>query len=357
MGEQELYDRFKKLVDKSSGLEDGSFSLLSSRPPLECISTGSLAIDALIGPGCPGIPLGRLTQVFGAEQAGKSLLMCLIMAQAQKDGFPVFLVDREVHYTPEWFERFGGDAGKVVDLQPQTVEQCIDTLILILQSMEETNTQGGLFVIDSLQSLPTEKMFNADLATKEQLAASAKIFSDRLPGLMYRMEQAKLAVVSVGQIRDNPSPFARLEDRVYTPGGNALKHFTVLRLLMQYLGPILEKDENGEENSVGFTSRVSLVKNNVGGIVKGRAVDVDFMNYGGADDTNALFEIARKGGLISGGPTWFYYEDEEGKEVKFQGKKNWKPHCKGALLDRIKELAFDAEFQLKGTGYPGAPED
>ena len=50
----------------------------------ECIPTGSLALDIALGIG--GIPRGRVTEVFGAESAGKSTLALHIMAETQKLG-------------------------------------------------------------------------------------------------------------------------------------------------------------------------------------------------------------------------------------------------------------------------------
>lgn len=339
-----LLAEFQKLSAKS-GMDAARVNILADRPPVECISTGSLAVDVAIGPYCPGFPKGQLSQVFGGEGSGKSLLMCMAMASAQREGLPVFLVDREVHYTPEWFERFGGDASKVIDLQPETIEQCIEMLNHILEAMEKTGQIGGLFVIDSLQALPTEKMYNADIETKDRLAASAGILSDRLPGLIDRIHRNKLAIVSVGQIRDTPD----LYGKQYTPGGNALRHFTVLRLFMRYARAILEKID-GEEITKGFTSVIRVDKNNVGGRPKGWTTEVDFLLYGGADDTSALLEIAMQAGIVTRAGAWYKIE---GTDIKFQGKNAWSEHCDEEIRDRIKAYAFDPNIQLKGTGFPG----
>ncbi len=345
-----LISTFRRIA-KKSGMEDDRISVLSSRPPIQHISTGSLAIDCAIGPKCPGIPQGQLTQFYGGEGSGKSLLMCQIMSEAQKLDLPVFLIDREVHYTPDWFERFGGDASKVIDLQPQTIEQMIEQLVHILDAMEQTNTRGGLFVIDSLQALPTEKIYNADMFTNDRLAASAAILAARLPAIIDRIHRNNLTIVSVGQLRETPDTYGKQ----YTPGGNALKHFTVLRLFMRFKAPILEKLENGEEISIGFTSFIRTDKNNVGGLPRGTSTEVDFRAYGGADDTNALLKIAMQAGIVEQSGAWFKITDTD---IKFHGKKNWPKHCAdSAIRERIKEYAFDPEVQLKGTGYPGAVTD
>ena len=50
----------------------------------ECIPTGSLALDIALGIG--GIPRGRVTEVFGAESAGKSTLAIHILDETQNLG-------------------------------------------------------------------------------------------------------------------------------------------------------------------------------------------------------------------------------------------------------------------------------
>ena len=51
---------------------------------VDAISTGSLSLDIALGVG--GVPKGRVTEIFGAESAGKSTLAHHIMAEAQKAG-------------------------------------------------------------------------------------------------------------------------------------------------------------------------------------------------------------------------------------------------------------------------------
>ena len=57
---------------------------ISDQLATESIPTGSLALDMALGIG--GIPRGRVTEIFGAESAGKSTLAIHIMAETQKAG-------------------------------------------------------------------------------------------------------------------------------------------------------------------------------------------------------------------------------------------------------------------------------
>ena len=60
---------------------------------VDAISTGSLSLDIALGVG--GVPKGRVTEIFGAESAGKSTLAHHIMAEAQKAGGIAAYIDAE----------------------------------------------------------------------------------------------------------------------------------------------------------------------------------------------------------------------------------------------------------------------
>ena len=333
--------KFINAVSKQYG--DGSANVLGERPPIQAVSTGSLAINYLIGPYCPGFPLGQLSQVYGSEQSGKSLLCCQAAAQAQKDGLPVFLVDREMHYTPQWFERFGGDRDAVYDLHPQTIEDAFGMVEMAAEFVTDSGKTGGLFIIDSLQSLPTRTMFEDDTGTGEGLSAVARFLSNRLGRYVHKLWEPRMGLVVVGQIRKSPNPYAG--QREYTPGGEAITHFSVLRIKMRNKGLIKVK-EDGFENRIGFEVAVSTVKNDVGGRAPGKETIVKFYDGTGATDDDALFQIARETGLVTGGAAgWFEVADFG----KFRGEKGWPDFLaeNASVRDAILERAFDPEIVLQ----------
>jgi recombination protein RecA len=338
-----MANQAQKFIDSiSKQFGDGAANVLGARPPVRAVSTGSLAINYAIGPYCPGFPLGQLSQVFGTEQSGKSLLCCQALAQAQNDGLPVFLVDREMHYTPQWFERFGGDKEKVFDLHPQTVEDCFGMVEAAGEYITDNGLPGGLFVIDSLQSLPTRTMYEDDTGTGEGLSAVARYLSGRLGRYIDKIWTPRLGLIVVGQLRESPSPYAK--DRQYTPGGNALKHFSVLRLKMVHKSVIKVK-EDGYENRIGFEVKVTTVKNDVGGRAPFKETIVKFYDGTGATDDDALFQIALETGIVTGGAAGYY----QCLEKKFRGKDGWPEFLSKnpEVRDSILERAFDPEIVLR----------
>jgi recombination protein RecA len=315
--EQSVIKSLLKTVNKDFG--DGAAQLLREREEIDAISTGSIPIDYIIGPKCRGWPLGKISQVYGGEKAGKSMLMCHTIREAQQLGLPVFLVDRENHYTADWVERFGAKTEDIIDLWPQSIEQTFGMLNECVTAMETAEQEGGLFIIDSLQSLLPQVVYENDTSYSEGIASAARYLSSRLGMHVDRIWSVKLAVIIVGQIRIDPTPYGR----DYTPGGKALEHFSVLRLRMKFKGEIMEKDPiTKDEDRIGFISEVSTDKNNVGGKPSGQHIKVEFSDWGKCDDTAGLLKIASQLKLIETSGAGWYKSDELG--LKFRGVEEWR---------------------------------
>mgnify|MGYP002652545260 CR=1 FL=1 len=71
-------------IDKAFG--KGSVMRLGddTRPPVEVIPTGSIALDVALGVG--GLPRGRVVEIYGPESSGKTTVALHAIAQAQKAG-------------------------------------------------------------------------------------------------------------------------------------------------------------------------------------------------------------------------------------------------------------------------------
>ncbi|AGR79692.1 recA bacterial DNA recombination family protein [Anaplasma phagocytophilum str. CRT53-1] len=59
----------------------GSIMRLQNSPveAVECVSTGSIALDAALGVG--GLPRGRIIEIFGPESSGKTTLALHVIAE------------------------------------------------------------------------------------------------------------------------------------------------------------------------------------------------------------------------------------------------------------------------------------
>ena len=98
----------------------------------ESIPTGSLALDIALGIG--GIPRGRVTEVFGAESAGKSTLAIHIMAETQKLGGIAAYIDVEHALDPTYAANCGLDLDQLLISQPDSAEEALDITEQLVRS-------------------------------------------------------------------------------------------------------------------------------------------------------------------------------------------------------------------------------
>ena len=112
----------------------------------EHIPTGSLALDIALGIG--GIPRGRVTEVFGAESAGKSTLAIHIMAETQKLGGLAAYIDVEHALDPNYADNCGLDLDGLLIAQPDSAEQALD----ITEQLVRSGAVDAV-VIDSVAAL------------------------------------------------------------------------------------------------------------------------------------------------------------------------------------------------------------
>src|SRR5690606_13147080 len=147
-----LADRSKALeaalgqIDRQFGR--GSVMRLGddTRPPVEVISTGSIALDVALGVG--GLPRGRIVESYGPEASGKTTVALHAVANAQRNGGIAAFIDAEHALDPEYAKKLGVDTDALLVSQPDTGEQALEIADMLIRS-------GALdiVVIDSVAAL------------------------------------------------------------------------------------------------------------------------------------------------------------------------------------------------------------
>src|SRR5690606_11079429 len=74
-----------------------------TRPPVEVIPTGSVALDAALGVG--GLPRGRIVEIYGPESSGKTTVALHAVANAQRNGGIAAFIDAEHALDPEYAKK------------------------------------------------------------------------------------------------------------------------------------------------------------------------------------------------------------------------------------------------------------
>lgn len=136
----------------------GSVMTLTDTKPIEIdtISTGIKAIDDAVGIG--GLPIGKITEIFGAEGTLKTTLCLHTIAEANKQGKMAAFVDAEHALNLDMLKRLGVDTTRIVLSQPDSGEQALEMVELMVKSHE-----FAVVVVDSVAALTPQAEIDKDM--------------------------------------------------------------------------------------------------------------------------------------------------------------------------------------------------
>lgn len=209
------------------------------------LSSGIAEIDELVG----GLPIARLTEVYGAEGIGKSYLMSKIAAAATQEGKSVFFLDAEQAANPARMEALGVNPKLVDYSSAYELEQAS-------QEVLEAITSHDLVIIDSIATLTPKNILDGELGE-----ANIGLYSRHMAKWMKKLKPAinssNCAVVAVNQFRQSPSMYTPR----YVPGGTAYMHSLDLRLELSTSSK--DKIMDGKVRA-GHWVNVRITKNRLG---------------------------------------------------------------------------------------------
>lgn len=295
------------------------------------IPTGSIVIDFAIGgkinkhgiAPCPGIPRGRITQLYGANSAGKTTLALTIAASVCANGGTVCYIDWEHEVEPRYAESLGvpiGDDSKFILIQPNTLEEGMKTMIVMISEGVD------LIVLDSVGAGKPEKQVNQSLdevGEQDRPGRVAAAWSDFLPKVKGQMASSNSTILAISQMRKTMSSMSGGGPDSAPQGGEAWKFFTSLRLSLRVLqkekGKVFDPLTNKMEDKVTGTIVVlKLDKNKVSDSAHNEFKY--YMTAGlGIDNARSVAELAASYKIVNKSGSWLEWPSGPNGPVKVQG--------------------------------------
>lgn len=236
----------KKTIEEKFG-KDSVFLLNDEeRGNVDVVPTGIMSLDNALG--CGGIPLGRIVEFVGDTGSGKTSLALHIISQYQKQGLICSYVDAEHALDMSLAEMLGVNLNELLVTQPMTGEEGLEQV--------ETFVRSGdinLIVIDSVAALTPSAEIDGTMSDS-QMGLQARLMGKAMRKLTSISAKGNTTLLFINQYRQKIGVFFGSDQT--TPGGNALKFYSTLRLE-------ISKNKQVKEgvDPIGHTMSVKIIKN------------------------------------------------------------------------------------------------
>eukprot|EP00887_Chlorella_sp_A99_P003661 scaffold7.g3661.t1 len=336
---KEINSRFGKNSIMKLGAT--SFGEVSTTP------SGALTLDLALG---GGWPKGRVVEIYGPESSGKTTLALHAMAEVQKRGGNVALIDAEHAFDPVFAK---GRARQLPALHPPP-RRALAAAYRLRQG--GGGRAGGdslirsaavdMVAIDSVAALVPRAEIEGEIG-QVTVGAQARLMSAALRKIAGNAARHNCAVIFLNQLRQkvfffvflfsaaqapppSPPPLSKVGviygNPEVTSGGQALKYYASVRMEVR----IKEKISAGQLGQVGIRVKAKCTKNKVAPPYK--LAEFDILFGSGISANGCLLDAAEATDVVQKKGSWYYF----GEQRLAQGRDK--------TLDVIKE---DAELHRR----------
>lgn len=285
----------------------------------EWVGTGSTILDlAISNRKNGGFPVGRVSEITGLEQSGKSLLASHALLNTQKkDGLAVY-IDTENAISKEYLEAIGLDLKQMLYIPLETVEDIFETIDVIIDKVRSSDKDRLVtIVVDSIAGASTKTEMSADFDKDGYATAKALIISKAMRKITNLIGRERICLIITNQLRQKLNAPA-FSDPWTTPGGKGIPFHASVRLRLSSIGAIKTKVD-GHDQIVGSRVKAKLVKNRVGPPLRECEYEVYFDS--GIDDFSSWLTTMKDYGLVNQAGAWYSWTDKDsGEVIKFQSK-------------------------------------
>lgn len=303
---------------------EGAIMCLKETPPqkVPVISTGSISLDKALGVG--GLPRGRVVEIFGAEQTGKTTLALHILAEAQKQGGVAAFIDAEHSFDPDWAKRCGVDVEELLISQPSSGEEALQIAETLIKS-----GQVDVICIDSVAALVPRVELTGEMG-EIPIGVQARLLSHALRKLSGIISKTKSILIFLNQVRMKIGQAYGSPET--TPGGLALKFYASVRIQLKRIAQL----KKGEE-IIGNRIEAKIVKNKVAPPFKKAIFDIYYDE--GISRYADLIQEGQRQNVISKSGSWLCFENLKLGQGLEQAKQFLKQNPE--IFEKIKKVILE----------------
>ena len=327
-----LFDSLRKKIEKN--VKGSHVSILSDSDIATnrfWVKTPALDLNRILsGSLNKGIQSRNLVGIVGPEHTFKTSFMTLCMAEAQRQGYKVVIIDTEGAITNDFCKRWGLDPTKALYVYTPWISE-VKSVIAQIRSEEEG--EGYVIGLDSVGGLDRLKSYNDAVGgdPKADQGLLQKEIRSMLKLLLNVCIKQNSIGIACGHMYGMPSRIP-MPDQV--GGGKAMKLFPSVLISLKKKNLL-----DGSKNVIGSTISATTIKNRQYPPFQTGVVSIDYVN--GIQEYAGMIELGIKAGLVEVGGSWY---NIDGKKV--QGEKNAEK-----LLYDMPEYINKLDKWLEKTGY------
>ena len=312
----------------------------SARFRLSHVPTQRAVINKALGIG--GIPLGKITEIYGPEHTAKTGLLLGTIAEAQKLGLNCAMVDAEWATEMDYLHLMGVDTKNLIFCRPETGEDALKVVEALVYSGEVS-----VIGIESVAALTPKTEMDGEIGDAH-MALQARLMSQAMRKLNAVASKNRVALIFLNQIRETMNMYGEQET---TPGGKALRYYASVRIELRKGQAIKNK-----QTVIGTGIKVNIKKNRVG--IPFRRCEFDIIFGKPYDPIKDLHEntlsLWKRGGgsyslLDENGDV---LKDKEGQEYKAVGKEGVLELIRSSeelqqTLDRLWDESLNSAYSVR----------
>jgi len=314
---------FRDRINKKHG--EGTFMPMTQTDMnVETFSTGALTLDLALG---GGLPKGRVVELYGPEQSGKTTTALHCIAGLQKAGGRCAFIDAECAMDIEYAQRLGVNLLEWDLLSPGSAEDATD---LAIECAEEG--LYDLIAIDSVAALVPQEELDKEMG-QMTMGLLARIMSKFMRKITPLVKKQNCTLLLINQQRANIGGYG---PPMVTSGGNAIKYAASVR--MEVRSPKSGIIGTAEEPT-GIRCKVKITKNKLA--APHRTAEFDLTFGKGISWESSVLEAATTCDpqVVQKGGAWLSYG-----EHKVQGREKF-----SKLLEDDPALCAEIEAKCRAA--------
>lgn len=288
--------------------------------------TGIPQLDYAIGGyNHPGVPGGRIIEIFGPESNGKTTLAMWILKRLIDDlnGIGIYQ-DSEHAFSEERASQMRLNMSKVIFSQPETMESVFEAQEVIIDTLSKKNSDRPIGIVwDSIAATPTKSEVDGDYGDAV-MGIHARIMSQALRKITSLIKKDKVCAMYINQVRDKMN--VSWGEKTDTFGGRAMKFYSTVRIEVVRIETLKKGNDK-----MGIKVRATIKKNKVAPPFKEATFNILFDEDSGVIDwQTALLDFLKDNNFIGGSSGWY--------EIK---GKNYRPDEARKLLSSDEDLTAE----------------